>query len=108
MQNSPLAPVNTAPSAINGIATTQAARAGFNVYAAGIRTSEKGYAVEAPLWQSYAREHAMAVLIANHGGPSGGYVSARRSGIWDSSGKLVVEAPGVGRYLVVSSMDVDG
>ncbi len=58
-----------------------AARAGTNVYAAGILTSENGYAAEAPMWQSHAREHGMVVLIANHGGPSGGYVSAGRSGI---------------------------
>ena len=83
-----------------------AAQAGANVYAAGILTSENGYAAEAPLWQSYAREHGMVVLIANHGGPSGGYVSVGRSGIWDSSGGRVAEAPGVGRYLVVAQVDV--
>lgn len=86
----------------------QAAQAGATVYAAGILTSETGYAAEAPLWQSYARQHAMVVLIANHGGPSGGYVSAGRSGIWDRHGNLVVEAPGVGRYLVMASIDADG
>lgn len=86
----------------------QAAHAGANVYAAGILTSEKGYAAEAPLWQAYAREHGMVVLIANHGGPSGGYLSVGRSGIWDRSGRLVAEAPGVGRYLVVTSVDADG
>lgn len=80
----------------------QAAQAGAKVYAAGILTSENGYAAEAPLWQSYAREHGMVVLIANHGGPSGSYVSAGRSGIWNRSGKLVAEAPRVGRYLVVA------
>lgn len=85
----------------------QATRAGAHVYAAGILTSEAGYATEAPLWQSYAQEHRMVVLIANHGGPSGGYVSAGRSGIWDGNGQLVVEAPGVGRYLVMASIDAD-
>ena len=86
----------------------QAAHTGANVYAAGILTSESGYAKEEPLWQSYAREHRMVVLIANHGGPSGGYASAGRSGIWDSSGKLVAEAPGVGRYVVVARVDMGG
>lgn len=85
-----------------------AARAGANIYAAGILTSEKGYAAEAPLWQAYAREHGLVVLIANHGGPSGGYVSVGRSGIWDQHGHLVVEAPGVGRYLVKASVRADG
>lgn len=80
----------------------QAARAGAHVYAGGILTSAKGYAAEAPLWAGYAREHRMAVLIANHGGTSGGYVSAGRSGIWDADGTPVVVAPGGGAYLVIA------
>jgi predicted amidohydrolase len=60
-----------------------------------------------PLWQAYAREQGIVVLIANHGEPSSGYVSTGRNGIWDSSGKLVAEASGLGMYLVVASMDVD-
>lgn len=85
----------------------QAARAGATIYAAGILTSEAGYAAETPLWQSYAREHGMVVLIANHGGPSGGYVSAGRSAIWDAQGQLMAQAPGVGRSLVVAWVDLD-
>ena len=80
-----------------------AAQAGANVYAAGILTSEKGYAAEAPLWASYARDHRMVVLIANHGGPSGGYVSAGRSGIWDAGGSCIAVADGTGDWLVVST-----
>lgn len=84
-----------------------AAQAGANVYAAGILTSDNGYAAEAPLWASYARDHRMVVVIANHGGPSGGYVSAGKSGIWDSEGILVVEALGAGDWLVIASADKD-
>ena len=83
-----------------------AAQAGANVYAAGILTSENGYAAEAPLWQSYAREHGMVVLIANHGGPSGGYVSAGRSGIWDWNGNLMAQASGIRPYLGTASIGV--
>jgi predicted amidohydrolase len=79
-----------------------AAQAGAHVYAAGILTSEKGYTAEAPLWASYARDHRMVVLIANHGGPSGGYVSAGKSGIWDTDGALVASAPGTGDHLVMA------
>ncbi len=82
---------------------TSAAQAGANVYAAGILTSEKGYAAEAPLWASYARDHRMVVLIANHGGPSGGYVSAGRSGIWDAGGNCIAQADGTGDWLVIAS-----
>ena len=80
-----------------------AAQAGAQVYAAGILTSEKGHIADAPLWASYARDRRMVVLIANHGGPSGGYVSAGKSGIWDVSGTLVAAAPGDGAYLVIAS-----
>lgn len=80
----------------------QAATAGARVYAAGILTSANGYAAEAPLWARYAREHVMTVVIANHGGPSGGYVSAGRSGIWGPDGALIAEAAGTGDWLVVA------
>lgn len=84
---------------------SQAAAAGACVYAAGILTSANGYAAEAPLWASYAREHAMTVVIANHGGPSGGYVPAGRSGIWDSSGTCLASAKGNGDWLVIANPD---
>jgi predicted amidohydrolase len=80
----------------------QAANACARTYAAGILTSANGYAAEAPLWAGYAREHAMTVVIANHGGPSGGHISAGRSGIWDSDGALLVEAEGTGDWLIVA------
>jgi predicted amidohydrolase len=86
----------------------QAAQAGAQVYAAGILTSEKGYAAEAPLWQGYAQNHRMVVLIANHAGPSGGYVSAGKSAIWDTQGQLLASAPGTGPWLVVAQTAAQG
>jgi predicted amidohydrolase len=80
----------------------QAANAGARTYAAGILTSAKGYSAEAPQWAGYARQHAMTVVIANHGGPSGGFVSAGKSGIWDSGGALLVAASGSGDWLLVA------
>ena len=83
----------------------QAANAGARVYAAGILTSAKGYAAEAPLWAGYAREHAMTVVIANHGGPTGGYTPAGKSAIWGPNGALIAEAAGDGDYLVVTKAE---
>jgi hypothetical protein len=40
---------------------------------------------------TYARQHAMAVVFANYGGPSGGLPSAGMSGIWSETGELVVQ-----------------
>ena len=79
-----------------------AAQAGATVYSAGILTSAKGYAAEAPLWARYAREHRMTVLIANHGGPAGGYQSVGLSGIWTTDGQLLVQAQGTGDCLVIA------
>ncbi|WP_248732754.1 carbon-nitrogen hydrolase family protein [Pseudomonas sp. MWU13-2517] len=79
-----------------------AAHAGASVYAAGVLISEGGYATDSALLQSYAVEHGLLVLMANHGGPSGGWACAGRSAIWDGEGRLVAAAPGVGDALVVA------
>jgi predicted amidohydrolase len=79
-----------------------AADLGAGLYAAGVLISEKGYAVDTAILQGYARQHAMAVLMANHGGLTGGWQSAGRSGIWSKDGSLIVAAPGAGDLLVVA------
>ncbi len=85
-----------------------AARAGAALYASGAVISENGYAPEAAQLQGYAREHAMAVLLANHGGPSGGYMSAGRSAFWAPGGDEMAAAPGPGQCLVVATRNSDG
>ena len=79
-----------------------AADQGAGLYAAGVLISEKGYAADASILQSYARQHSMAVLMANHGGQTGGWQSAGRSGIWSEDGSLIVAAAGAGDFLVVA------
>ncbi|WP_339468870.1 MULTISPECIES: carbon-nitrogen hydrolase family protein [unclassified Pseudomonas] len=79
-----------------------AAEAGATVYAAGVLVSEGGYATDSALLQGYAAEHGLLVLMANHGGPSGGYVCAGRSAIWAADGGLLAAAPGVGDALVIA------
>ncbi|WP_419794892.1 carbon-nitrogen hydrolase family protein [Pseudomonas palleroniana] len=80
----------------------QAAQTGASVYAAGVLISEGGYATDSALLQGYAVEHGLLVLMANHGGPSGGWACAGRSAIWDAEGRLVAAAPGVGDALLVA------
>ena len=75
---------------------------GANVYAAGVLIGEAGYAPDTALLQGYARRHSMAVLMANHGGLTGGWQSAGRSAIWSEDGALIVSAPGSGDCLVVA------
>ncbi|AZD30377.1 carbon-nitrogen hydrolase family protein [Pseudomonas chlororaphis] len=79
-----------------------AAQSGAGIYAAGVLISEKGYAADTALLQGYAVEHAMLVLMANHGGPTGGWVSAGRSAIWGSDGGLIVAAAGTGDELLIA------
>jgi predicted amidohydrolase len=81
-----------------------AAESGANVYAAGVLISEGGYATDVALLEGYAKEHGMLVLMANHGGPSGGWTCAGRSAIWGAQG-LISAAPGVGGALVIAQRE---
>jgi len=79
-----------------------AAQAGAQLYAASVLVSENGYAADAALLQGYAATHALPVLMANHGGPSGGWQCAGRSAMWDETGTLLAAAPGDGECLLLA------
>lgn len=79
-----------------------AALAGADVYAVGALIGEGGYAHDSGLLSGYALEHRMAVLMANHGGETGGWRSAGRSAIWAPDGRLLAAAGGPGEQLVVA------
>ncbi|MBV7426728.1 MULTISPECIES: carbon-nitrogen hydrolase family protein [unclassified Acidovorax] len=66
--------------------------AGAVLYAASALISEKGYGPESDLLRGYARDHGMAVLLANYSGASGGYASAGRSAVWEPGGGCVAAA----------------
>jgi len=82
----------------------QAAAGGAAVYAAGVLVMG-GYAKDTGLLAQYAREHAMAVLMANYGHPTGGYVPAGKSAVWDNAGNLLACAPTAGDALVFLSRE---
>ena len=79
-----------------------AAEVGANIYAAGVLITEGGYAADSALLQGYAREHGMLVLMANHGGATGGWESAGRSAIWAADGRLLAAVAGTGDALVIA------
>lgn len=79
-----------------------AARSGAVVYAASVLISDNGYAVDSKLLQGYAREYSMGVLMANHGGPSGGWACAGQSAFWAPGGALISGAAGKGDCLVIA------
>lgn len=78
-----------------------AARRGANLYATGVLVSKKGYVNDCEYLARWSRDYKMAVLMANHALPTGGYQSAGKSVLWDETGKQVV-AGGEGEQLVIA------
>jgi predicted amidohydrolase len=76
---------------------------GAALYACGSVISEGGYARDSSQLQGYATDLGLAVLMANHGARTGGYVCAGRSAFWAPGGEAVVAAPGAGACLVIAS-----
>lgn len=67
----------------------KAADCGAEIYAASALISTNGYAREAKMLEGYAREHGMAVMLANYATQSGDYIPPGGSAIWDESGRQV-------------------
>jgi predicted amidohydrolase len=85
-----------------------AAQSGATVYAASVLISVGGYPVDSAILSGYAREHRMAVLMANHGGPSGGWACAGRSALWAEDGQRVGEAAEAGDCLLLAQRTSEG
>lgn len=66
-----------------------AADCGADIYAASALISVAGYAREAKMLEGYAREHGMAVMLANYATQSGDYIPPGGSAIWDERGRQV-------------------
>lgn len=78
-----------------------AAQAGARLYLSGVLISEQGYAADCATLQGHAGRHGFGVLMANHGGPSGGYLAAGRSAFWDADGQLIGACSGPGEQLLI-------
>ena len=85
-----------------------AAQAGAHIYAAGVLISEAGYAKDSAVLAGYARRYGMLTLMANHAAPTGGWIPAGRSAIWDETGERLIAAPGDAPGLVIASRSADG
>lgn len=85
-----------------------AASAGAVVYAASVLISDGGYLADTQLLAGYALEHRIAVLMANHGGPTGGWACAGRSAFWAEDGALMGSVEGVGDLLLIATRDGQG
>ncbi|MDN0074603.1 carbon-nitrogen hydrolase family protein [Crenobacter sp. SG2303] len=85
-----------------------AKRSGAAVYSAGMLLSVNGYAADTQQLQGYAREHRMAVLLANYGAPSSGWQCAGGSALWDENGEHIAHAPANGEALLIAERRADG
>ncbi len=85
-----------------------ARQAGATLYAASVLIGESGYPLDSGILQGYAHTHGMAVLMANHGGPTGGWQSAGRSALWAANGEQVLAVPGAGDWLLLAHRKGDG
>ncbi|WP_380177648.1 carbon-nitrogen hydrolase family protein [Kalamiella sp. sgz302252] len=78
-----------------------AASRGANLYATSVLLSENGYAKDCEYLARWAREFNIAVLMANHALPTGGYQSAGKSAIWDENGRQIAVG-GSGEQLIIA------
>ncbi|MFN7937029.1 MAG: carbon-nitrogen hydrolase family protein [Bryobacteraceae bacterium] len=72
------------------------------VYATGAMIDIPAYPRKSALLESYARDHRMAVLLANYSGETGGDPSAGNSAIWSEAGMPVAVAQGREETLVIA------
>ncbi len=68
----------------------RAAQRGATTYLASMFVIPSEFDAETAALGRYAAEQALAVVMSNHGGPTGGLATAGRSSIWSERGDLVV------------------
>lgn len=74
---------------------------GADLYATSVLVSEQGYETDSNYLARWAREYQMAVLMANHAWPTGGYLCAGKSAFWDQTGREVIRG-GEGEQLIIA------
>ncbi len=85
-----------------------AAARGATLYLAGVLFSPAEFESVSEKLSGYAREHSMAVVLANHGAPSTTLDTAGGSSIWSEGGELVARLSGVGSGLVIATRTRSG
>lgn len=83
----------------------KAAKAGAKYYLASVAKSHSGVSAAYNHYPLIAKQFGMTVLMANSIGPSDGFLSAGKSGVWNSDGKLVISAGSFEEVLVVHDTD---
>jgi predicted amidohydrolase len=78
-----------------------ASRRGANLYATSVLVSEQGYETDCGYLARWSRDYQMAIIMANHAWPTGGYQCAGKSAFWDHNGRLIIRG-GEGEQLIVA------
>jgi predicted amidohydrolase len=81
----------------------QATHNAADIYAASVLISHNGYPNDSAILARYAWEYDVVVMMANHGGDTGGWRSAGRSAIWSKGGAQVAAASGDGDWLLIAT-----
>ena len=79
-----------------------AAQRGAKTYLVSTFITPAEYQNKAAMFRAYAVRHAMTVVFANYGGPTGGLASAGRSAIWSDRGDTLAELAGTGSGLAIA------
>lgn len=80
----------------------QAARRGATSYLASMFVIPSDLEKDAANLETYATRHAMTVVFANYGGPSGGLPAAGSSAIWSPRGECLARLGKTGAGVVVA------
>jgi predicted amidohydrolase len=106
----PLVPLGEDTAAVAVCADTgqpshaqRAAGRGATAYLASMFIIPTYIEAESANLASYARRHAMAVVLANYGGPTGGLPSAGGSAIWSPEGELLAQLDATGAGIVIAT-----
>jgi predicted amidohydrolase len=84
----------------------EAAGRGAGIYAASCFLTPGGYLYDTGLLAGYARQHRMAVVMANYGAPTSQWQSAGGSAIWSSDGTPLARGPSSGEAVVMAHVPV--
>lgn len=86
----------------------EAADRGASVYLASMFVIPADLPAETSRLRGYAARHGMTVVLANHGGPTGGLPAAGGSAIWSGTDALLTRLEGTGVGLVAAFSAEDG
>lgn len=81
-----------------------ASHRGADLYATSVLVSEQGYEADCNYLAHWSREYQMAIVMANHAWPTGGYLCAGKSAFWDQRGRQVVRGS-EGEQLIIARRD---